>query len=61
MRSSGQNDMVGVGRGVAQSPTSISGGPRLKTFSFTLGKRTEQIPYSKELAAVVYALKRIQP
>ena len=32
---------------------------RPETFSFTLGARTEQSPYSGQLAAIAYALKRL--
>ena len=56
--SSGRNDIVGVG-GAIQIPVSIRGGPRLETFSFTLGIRETQNPYSGELAAIAYALKHL--
>ncbi|WAO97111.1 Hypothetical protein NCS54_01482000 [Fusarium falciforme] len=55
--SSARNDVVGVG-GAVQIPLSVRGGPKLETFSFTLGMRTEQNPYSGELAAM--ALLRLR-
>ncbi|KAJ3453787.1 hypothetical protein MRS44_018419 [Fusarium solani] len=58
--SSARNDVVGVG-GAVQIPLSVRGGPKLETFSFTLGMRTEQNPYSGELAAMAYALRRTPP
>ncbi|KAK4151067.1 hypothetical protein C8A00DRAFT_36296 [Chaetomidium leptoderma] len=53
--SSGRNNKVGMG-GVVRIPLSIPGGPRDETFNVTLGPRTEQNPYSAELAAVGHAL-----
>lgn len=38
-------------------PTLVQGGPRLEKFSFTLGTRAGQNPFSGELAAVAYALR----
>jgi hypothetical protein len=58
--SSARNGVVGVG-GSVQISTSVRGGPKLETFSFTLGMRTEQNPYSGELAAMAYALRRTIP
>lgn len=58
--SSARNGIVGVG-GAIQIPLSMRGGPKLETFSFTLGLRTEQNPYSGELAAMAYALRRTMP
>ena len=50
--SSARNGVVGVG-GVARLP-----GLDDKTFAFTLGLREEQNPYSGELAAIAYVLRR---
>jgi ribonuclease HI len=47
--------MVGIG-GVVRLPLSTRGGPRDETFNITLGPRTEQNPFSGELAAVGQAL-----
>lgn len=58
--SSARNDIVGVG-GAIQIPLSMRGGPKLQTFLVTLGIRTEQNPYSGELAAMEYALRRALP
>lgn len=58
--SSARNDIVGVG-GAIQIPLSVRGGPKLQSFSFTLGMRTEQNPYSGELAAMEYALRQTRP
>jgi ribonuclease HI len=58
--SSARNDVVGVG-GAVQISAAVRGGPELVTFSFTLGMRTEQNPYSGELAAMAYALRRTMP
>lgn len=58
--SSARNDVVGVG-GAVQISAAVRGGPELVTFSFTLGMRTEQNPYSGELAAMAYALRRTIP
>ena len=54
--SSARNGVVGVG-GAIQIPVSVRGGPQLETFSFTLGMREEQNPYSGELAAIAHALR----
>lgn len=43
--------MVGMG-GVVCIPLSMRGGPRDEAFKMTLGSRTEQNPFSAELAAV---------
>jgi hypothetical protein len=56
--SSARNEVVGVG-GTIRIPESVQGGPGLETFSFTLGMRTEQNPYSGELAAMAYALRSL--
>ena len=56
--SSARNGVVGVG-GAAQVPASVEGGPKGRAFSFTLGLRTEQNPYSGELAAMAYALRTL--
>ena len=47
--------MVGVG-GAVQLVTSVHNSPKLETFSSTLGPRSEQNPYSGELAAMAHAL-----
>jgi ribonuclease HI len=56
--SSARNGVVGVG-GVIEIPASARGGPKLERFSFTLGMRTEQNPFSGELAAMAYALRHL--
>ncbi|EAQ90175.1 hypothetical protein CHGG_06794 [Chaetomium globosum CBS 148.51] len=53
--SSARNGLVGVG-GAATLPASAYGTPKLGTFSSTLGSRSEQNPYSRELAAIERAL-----
>ena len=53
--SSARNGLVGVG-GAAALPASVYGSPKLGTFSFTLGPRSDQNPYSGELAAMERAL-----
>jgi hypothetical protein len=53
--SSARNGLVGVG-GAAVLPASVYGRPKLGTFSSTLGPRSEQNPYSGELAAMERAL-----
>ncbi|GKU11645.1 unnamed protein product [Fusarium langsethiae] len=53
-----RNGVVGVG-GVIEIPASVRGGPKLERFSFTLGMRTEQNPFSGELAAMAYALRHL--
>ena len=58
--SSARNDLVGVG-GAAMLPTSVYGSPKLGTFSSTLGPRSEQNPYSGELAAMERALGTLPP
>ncbi|RFU78940.1 reverse transcriptase [Trichoderma arundinaceum] len=58
--SSARNGVVGVG-GAVEMSASVPGGPKLETFSFTLGVRTEQNAYSGELAAMAYALRRTVP
>ena len=55
--SSARNGIVGVG-GVIEIPA-VRGGPKLERFSFTLGMRTEQNPFSGELAATAYALRHL--
>lgn len=55
---SGRNDLVGVG-GTIELPVLLRDQQRLKIFSFTLGTRTEQSPYSGELVAIAFALGRI--
>ncbi len=56
--SSARNGVVGVG-GVIEIPASVRGGPKLERFSFMLGMRTEQNPFSGELAAMAYALRHL--
>lgn len=56
--SSARNGIVGVG-GVIEIPALVRGGPKLERFSFTLGMRTEQNPFSGELAATAYALRHL--
>lgn len=56
--SSARHGVVGVG-GAIELPAAVQGGPSLETFSFTLGMRTEQSPYSGELAAMAYVLRRL--
>jgi hypothetical protein len=46
--------VVGMG-GVVRIPLSMRGGPRDETFTMTLGPRTEQNPFSAELAALQHA------
>ncbi|KAJ6041450.1 hypothetical protein N7460_006840 [Penicillium canescens] len=53
--SSARNEMVGFGVAIEKQPPRYRK-PRLKTLSVTLGARTEQNPYSGELAAMAYAL-----
>ena len=56
--SSARNGLVGVG-GAAMLPASVYGSPKLGTFSSTLGPRSEQNPYSGELAAMERALSTL--
>ncbi len=58
MSSSARNGTVGVG-GVIQASVATQGGVRRRTFSFTLGPRAEQSPYSGALAAMAYVLRHI--
>lgn len=60
MNSSARNGLVGAG-GVQELPTSALGGSRRENFSLTLGARTENNPFSGELAAIVYALRSLSP
>ena len=57
--SSARNEMVGFGVAIEKQPPRYRK-PRLKTFSVTLGARTEQNPYSGELAAMAYALNTLR-
>lgn len=50
--------MVGVG-GISQLPISARGKFRREGFSFTLGPRTEQNPYTGHLTAIAYALRAL--
>lgn len=56
--SSARNEMVGFGVAIEKQPPRYRK-PRLKTFSVTLGAKTEQNPYSAELAAMAYALSKL--
>ncbi|KZL65332.1 putative transposable element, partial [Colletotrichum tofieldiae] len=53
--SSARNGVVGVG-GVVEKRSGLRDDLELNTFSFTLGPRSEQKPYSGQLAAMAYAL-----
>ncbi|RYO85132.1 hypothetical protein DL766_007357 [Monosporascus sp. MC13-8B] len=55
--SSSRNGVVGVG-GAIRFPRLSCDTPATETFSFTLGWRTEQNPYSGELAAMAYAMRK---
>ncbi|KGQ02472.1 hypothetical protein BBAD15_g12316 [Beauveria bassiana D1-5] len=55
---SSRNGIVGVG-GVIESENAATGQSKRKVFSFTLGARTEQNPFSGELAAMTYALRHL--
>jgi hypothetical protein len=57
--SSARNEMVGFGVAIEKQPPRYRK-PRLKTFSVTLGARTEQNPYSAELAAMAFALSTLR-
>ncbi|GAB1314527.1 hypothetical protein MFIFM68171_04737 [Madurella fahalii] len=57
--SSAREGMVGMG-GVVRIPLSMRGGPQDETFNMTLGVRTEQNPFSAELAAVRHALRLLR-
>ena len=50
--------MVGVGRAV-QLTRSVHGSLKLETFSSILGMRSEQNPYSRELAAMAQVLSSL--
>jgi exonuclease III/ribonuclease HI len=56
--SSARNGVVGVG-GAVTLPASGYSSPKLRTFSSTLGARSEQNPYSGELAATERALSML--
>jgi ribonuclease HI len=56
--SSGRNDMVGIG-GAIEVDSMPNSEP--VTYSVTLGIRTEQNPYTAELAAIATALKSLPP
>jgi ribonuclease HI len=58
VNASARNGLVGVG-GVSRIPTSARGKSKCEAFSFTLGLRTEQNPYSGELTAMAYALRSL--
>ena len=56
--SSAQNKVVGFGRVIQKQPPKYKK-LRLKIFSITLGTRSEQNPYSGELAAMAHTLKTL--
>lgn len=56
--SSARNDMVGVG-GVIHTKSTERNHSKQDVFSFTLGPRSEQNPFSGELAAIAYALRKL--
>ncbi|KZL82765.1 reverse transcriptase domain protein, partial [Colletotrichum incanum] len=56
--SSVRGGMVGIGGAVQKRP-GLQADPEPEHFSFTLGLRSEQNPYSAELAAMAYALRRL--
>lgn len=58
--SSARNGVVGVG-GAMQGPLATQERTTQLTFSFTIGPRTEQSPYSGQLAAIEYGLRRLPP
>jgi hypothetical protein len=55
--SSARDEVIGFG-GVTQKQPPKYRKPRLKTFSVTLGARSEQNPYSGELTAMAHALQK---
>ncbi|KAJ5365303.1 hypothetical protein N7517_008189 [Penicillium concentricum] len=57
--SSARNEIVGFGVAIEKRPPQYRK-PRLKTFSVTLGARTEQNPYSRGLAAMAHALSTLR-
>ena len=57
--SSARNNIVGIG-GVVRLPLPMRDGSRNEAFSVTLGSRSEQNPFSGELAAIGYALRLIR-
>ncbi|KAM3490228.1 hypothetical protein MY3957_006467 [Beauveria namnaoensis] len=56
--SSARNGVVGVG-GVIQCSSTTQCNVQRETFSFTLGPRAEQSPYSGALAAMAYVLRHV--
>ena len=56
--SSSRNGVVGVG-GVIQTKDARGNAAKWAAFSFTLGARTEQSPFSGELAAMAFALRNL--
>jgi hypothetical protein len=56
--SSARNEVVGCGGAIQSKPPRYKK-LKLKTFSFTLGVRLEQNPYSGELAAMAHALRTL--
>ncbi|KAM3537215.1 hypothetical protein ARSEF1564_009861 [Beauveria bassiana] len=58
MSYSSRNGIVSVS-GVIKSENAATGQSKRKVFSFTLGARTEQNPFSGELAAIAYTLRHL--
>ena len=56
--SSARNELVRIG-GAIQIQKSARAEPKVETFSYTLGARSEQNPYSGELAAMARALSSL--
>jgi Reverse transcriptase (RNA-dependent DNA polymerase) len=57
---SARNGVVGIG-GATQLATSTRSKPKRRTFYSTIGSRSQQNPYSGELAAMAQALRRLPP
>src|SRR5258708_12931850 len=58
--SSARNGLVGIG-GATQLVTSARSKPKPRTFYSTIGTRSQQNPYSGELAAMARALSLLPP
>ena len=56
--SSARNELVGFGMAIEKQPTRYRK-VRLKVLSVTLGARTEQNPFSAELATMAHTLKTL--
>ena len=56
--SSARNGVVGLG-GAIETRKHVGDVPTIKSFSSTLGPRTEQNPYVGKLAAMAYTLKQL--